>query len=90
MLSMEHRPHTAERDPHTTSRAFTDLGSDGPQQRLNLAPGKIDRGRLRKDPTEGAAVAAVHVTMIAKIDIATRWANARAADHGLTLVRRRP
>ncbi len=69
MWSVEHRPHAAQRDSHTTSRSFTDLGSDGPQQRLDLVPPKVSRGRLRKDLSEGTAVAPIHAVMISKIDI---------------------
>lgn len=61
---MEYGPHTAQRDPHTTSRSFADFGSGGPQQRLDLAPVKVGGGWFRKDPNEGATVTAVHVITI--------------------------
>ena len=66
---MEHRADTAQRDAYPTSRSFADLGSEGPQQCLNLAPAKVGRRGLRKNPTESASVPAVHWIMISKMDI---------------------
>jgi hypothetical protein len=57
---MKHGPHAGQRDTNPASGALTDFRPGGTQERLDLAPAQIGRGRFREDPREGAAVPAVH------------------------------
>jgi hypothetical protein len=66
---MEHGSRIVEGDPNTTSGFFADLGSGSAQQRFDLAPAKVCRGRFGKDPAQRSAVAAVHRIMISQMDI---------------------
>jgi len=72
---MEHGPRSAERHADPAPRALADLRPDGPQQPFDLAPSKIGRRRLCKDPGQGSPMPTVHLDMISEMDIGNRRIN---------------